>query len=402
MIKIILTAIIITASIFGIHSPATFGTIGTIGQLEQWKLSGTTLIPRNNTWTVGNASTTYYGDGSNLSGIVSGQWTATSTYIYANNSTSTVVTDSGYLGIGTASPSSSLTIKAKSGQTDDLIDIQDSSGSTLTNIDKDGYFYSQGIGFGTGVPDHTGGNYIIGAVNVPAPAGFKFTNSNTVSPARAQFVFGSSLIHNHYAILGFNNYHGSGIWQYQRSFFLGFDTGGTIVGTGKNYPFMFAVGGTEVGRFTPSTYRLGINTTAPSAQLEVRTKSATTPVIIARGYSSQTADLQQWQNSSGNVLVSIASGGALKLPITTITASATLDASNYTVLVDGSSASITVSLPQASTVTGRIYVVKCIDDTNAVVVDPYSTETIDGSTTLSFTKWDSIMIQSDGSNWLIL
>jgi len=46
-------------------------------------------------------ATTYYGDGSNLTGISAGQWTDAGTYIYANNATNVAVTDSGSVGIGT-------------------------------------------------------------------------------------------------------------------------------------------------------------------------------------------------------------------------------------------------------------------------------------------------------------
>jgi len=55
-------------------------------------------------------ATTYYGDGSNLTGISAGQWTDAGTYIYANNATNVAVTDGGSVGIGTTSPGQKLAV----------------------------------------------------------------------------------------------------------------------------------------------------------------------------------------------------------------------------------------------------------------------------------------------------
>ena len=53
-------------------------------------------------------ATTYYGDGSNLTGISAGLWTDGGTYIYANNATNVAVTDAGSVGIGTTGPTAKL------------------------------------------------------------------------------------------------------------------------------------------------------------------------------------------------------------------------------------------------------------------------------------------------------
>lgn len=73
--------------------------------------------------------------------------------------------------------------------------------------------------------------------------------------------------------------------------------------------------------------------------------------------------------------------------------------------VDASGGSWTLSLPAASTVTGKVLYIVRTDQTlaNAVTIDPNSTETINGSTTRKLaTRYESYTIQSDGSNWLIL
>ena len=55
--------------------------------------------------------------------------------------------------------------------------------------------------------------------------------------------------------------------------------------------------------------KVGIGTTAPTAQLQVHAGSAATVGQIIRGAASQTANLQEWQNSGSTVLAHISSAG---------------------------------------------------------------------------------------------
>jgi len=74
-----------------------------------------------------------------------------------------------------------------------------------------------------------------------------------------------------------------------------------------------------------------------------------------------------------------------------------------TILADGTSAPVTVNLPEASTVTGYVYNIKAINIANAVTLSTFGTEQIDGSSSdIVLTLMKSLMIQSDGSNWWIL
>lgn len=95
--------------------------------------------------------------------------------------------------------------------------------------------------------------------------------------------------------------------------------------------------------------------------------------------------------------------GGLNLNIRTVTGSITA-AEDFTILCDATSGGITINLPAASTVTGRIYNVKKIDNSvNTVTIDPDSTETIDGAATnVISTQWTNIQFQSNGTNWFIL
>jgi len=90
--------------------------------------------------------------------------------------------------------------------------------------------------------------------------------------------------------------------------------------------------------------------------------------------------------------------------IRTITASAAISASDYTVLADAAAGAVTVTLPAASTVTGQTFHVKKIDATaNAVTLDGNGAETIDGAATkATTTQWASYSVQSNGTGWFIL
>lgn len=91
-------------------------------------------------------------------------------------------------------------------------------------------------------------------------------------------------------------------------------------------------------------------------------------------------------------------------PIRTVTAAYTAQRHDHTILVDATSAAVTVTLPPAELVKGKVLVVKKIDSSvNAVTIDGYSSETIDGATTMALsTQWNSTMIQSNATAWYVL
>ena len=68
---------------------------------------------------------------------------------------------------------------------------------------------------------------------------------------------------------------------------------------------------------------------------------------------------------------------------------------------DGSSNTITVSLPNAINCEGRIYNIKAIDISNQVDIDPFGTQEIDGvSINYVFgSQNDNLQIQASNGNW---
>jgi len=89
--------------------------------------------------------------------------------------------------------------------------------------------------------------------------------------------------------------------------------------------------------------------------------------------------------------------------IETITSDDTLDSNNHTVLLDGTSNTVTATLPTAVGNQGRIYNIKSINATFLTDVATDGSEEIDGdSSNFTLAKDESITIQSDGSNWWII
>jgi hypothetical protein len=66
----------------------------------------------------------------------------------------------------------------------------------------------------------------------------------------------------------------------------------------------------------------GSQTNTPNAQLFVLSNNAANPATVIKGAVSQTADLQQWENSAGTVLAKITASGALDATAITVNGSA--------------------------------------------------------------------------------
>ncbi len=94
--------------------------------------------------------------------------------------------------------------------------------------------------------------------------------------------------------------------------------------------------------------------------------------------------------------------GSVAMNIVSKSANYTLTATDYTVLCDASTAGFTVTLPAASTCTGRIYRIVKIDETSNILTFStslrYSKNT--SITTLNYNK--TLTVQSDGTDWWII
>jgi hypothetical protein len=100
----------------------------------------------------------------------------------------------------------------------------------------------------------------------------------------------------------------------------------------------------------------------------------------------------------------LAGGGATRGAIRTITATGSIVSGDYAILADSTSGAITINLPTAAILAGRIFVFKRVNaGANNVVIDPAASETIDGAATYTLSaQWASVTIISNGTNWFII
>jgi len=97
-------------------------------------------------------------------------------------------------------------------------------------------------------------------------------------------------------------------------------------------------------------------------------------------------------------------GGATRGTYRSVTATGNVVSGDYLIIADATGGAITMTLPPAALVPGRIYAFKRINSgANAVVVDPSGAETIDGAATYTLSaQWNSVTIMSNGTAWFII
>ena len=108
-------------------------------------------------------------------------------------------------------------------------------------------------------------------------------------------------------------------------------------------------------------------------------------------------------NSSPNSTLFVR--GSLAASVITRTARTTLGATDFSTMCNNTAGAITMTLPTAAGIAGRIYILKKTSTAgNDVAVTGFNgTETIDGATTYTITnQYSYLIIQSDGAAWYIL
>ena len=92
----------------------------------------------------------------------------------------------------------------------------------------------------------------------------------------------------------------------------------------------------------------------------------------------------------------------LKPHIVTTTSDLTLTNGHDIILCDGSSNTITITLPAAASSIEKVYSIKAIDTTYSITVDANASETIDGSLTKTILLYSTLKIVSNGTGWHII
>lgn len=97
-------------------------------------------------------------------------------------------------------------------------------------------------------------------------------------------------------------------------------------------------------------------------------------------------------------------GGATRGAYRSVTATGNVVSGDYLIIADATGGAITMALPPAALVPGRIYAFKRVNSgANAVVIDPNAAETIDGAATYTLSaQWNSVTIMSNGTAWFII
>ena len=104
------------------------------------------------------------------------------------------------------------------------------------------------------------------------------------------------------------------------------------------------------------------------------------------------------------IAVYLQGGGATRGAYRSVTTSGNVLSGDYLIIADATAGAITMTLPPAALVPGRIYAFKRINSGgNHVIIDGYASETIDGALTHSMSpQWNSLVIMTDGVAWFKL
>jgi hypothetical protein len=97
-------------------------------------------------------------------------------------------------------------------------------------------------------------------------------------------------------------------------------------------------------------------------------------------------------------------GGATRGTYRSVTTSGNVVSGDYLLLCNSTAGAVTITLPPAALVPGRIYVFKRINaGANNVVVDGFGSETIDGALTNTLSsQWAGVTVMSNGTAWFII
>ncbi len=96
--------------------------------------------------------------------------------------------------------------------------------------------------------------------------------------------------------------------------------------------------------------------------------------------------------------------GSIAGNVVTKTSNYSLGPDNYIILADATSAAVTLTLPTASAIIGRLYTIKKIDSSsNQVIIATTGAQTVDGQSSPGLTsQYQYVTVVSDGNNWSII
>lgn len=148
------------------------------------------------------------------------------------------------------------------------------------------------------------------------------------------------------------------------------------------------------------TNRVGMGTSTPSSRFHITGQADETQLIV-QANDTQTTSLAEWQDRFGTVLVQISNSGTLETnkdrvkSLETSTTTATMSDGIEVHICNGTS-DYTLTLPEH--VSGKEIIITN-SNTGVVTLSPTSGR-IKGSITKTLNQWESLILISDGSDWL--
>jgi hypothetical protein len=156
---------------------------------------------------------------------------------------------------------------------------------------------------------------------------------------------------------------------------------------------------------TPGTNAIKLN--VPDATATVRGVVNTTTQTfggVKTFQDSVTAAASLKAGSTGNANSTVQVDGSLSMKIRTVTATGAVLNTDNTILADASGGAITLTLPSATGIAGRIYTIKKIggDLANDLIIAPTGGTIEGGANYKIYNDWTYVTIQTDGLNWYII
>lgn len=109
--------------------------------------------------------------------------------------------------------------------------------------------------------------------------------------------------------------------------------------------------------------------------------------------------------SSGNANSTMQVDGSVSMAIKRVSANYAITAADNTILADATGGAITVTLPAASGITGRIYTIKKVGTggiDKELTITPTSGTIEGGATYKIYNDWTYVTLQTDGTDWYII
>jgi hypothetical protein len=169
----------------------------------------------------------------------------------------------------------------------------------------------------------------------------------------------------------------------------------------------FTTTGTDLTVSTNGADSIRLN--VPSASTSARGVVTTAAQTFAGNKTFQdsvNAAITMKVGGSGNANSTVQVAGSISMAIRTVSASTTIDATDNTVLVNTTGGALTITLPSATGITGRIYTIKKIGNggiDKELTISPAGSATIDGgSSYIIYNDYTYVTLQTDGTNWYII